>query len=142
MADLPEPVDITASVSRPASTASIASRWPGRSAAKPNASRATRSIRSSVRATVAGGLPQPASPRTASRPPGAPGRRRRRGGRRPLGVELPGGDRGAHVLGLLAVDRAVLELDHGVLALAAETFEVVALAGPQRALDELILDPG
>src|SRR4029078_11854152 len=41
----------------------------------------------------------------------------------------------------LAVDRAVLELDHGVLALAAETFEVVALAGPQRALDELILAP-
>src|SRR3954467_10968728 len=44
MADLPEPVDITARVSRPASVLSIASRCPGRSASKPIASRATRSI--------------------------------------------------------------------------------------------------
>src|SRR3954451_13381460 len=44
MADLPEPVDITTSVSRPARTDSIASRCPGRSASKPNVSRATCSI--------------------------------------------------------------------------------------------------
>src|SRR3954451_8228282 len=44
MADLPEPVDMTARVSWPASRLSIASRWPGRSASKPIASRATRSI--------------------------------------------------------------------------------------------------
>src|SRR3954453_19142053 len=48
MADLPEPVDMTTSVSRPASTDSIASRWPGRSASKPKASRAARSMRSST----------------------------------------------------------------------------------------------
>src|SRR5215210_6538085 len=54
MADLPEPVDITASVSRPASVLSIASRWPGRSASKPIASRATRSIGSLRRATRTG----------------------------------------------------------------------------------------
>src|SRR3954453_7783569 len=44
MADLPEPVDMTTSVSRPARTASIASRCPGRSASKPKVSRATTSI--------------------------------------------------------------------------------------------------
>jgi hypothetical protein len=54
MADLPEPVDITASVSRLASVLSIASRWPGRSASKPIASRATRSIRSPARGTRTG----------------------------------------------------------------------------------------
>src|SRR3954452_14455763 len=56
MADLPDPVDMTASVSRPARTASIASRCPGRRASKPNASRATRSIRS-VGAAIAAGIP-------------------------------------------------------------------------------------
>ena len=45
-----------------------------------------------------------------------------------------------HVLRLGAVDAAVLELDHGVLALAAEALEVVALARAQRALHELVLD--
>jgi hypothetical protein len=39
---------MTTSVSRPDRTDSIASRWPGRSDAKPNASRATRSIRPST----------------------------------------------------------------------------------------------
>src|SRR5918995_299118 len=99
MADLPEPVDITATVSRPSSTDSIASRWPGRSASKPNASRAA------------------------------------------LGVQLPGGDRGRHLLGLLAIGRAVLELDHGVLALAGQALEIVALPGAPRALDDLVRDP-
>src|SRR3954467_4581566 len=37
---------MTASVSRPRSALSIASRWPGRSSVKPIASRATRAIRS------------------------------------------------------------------------------------------------
>src|SRR3954470_14164414 len=44
MADLPEPVDITHSVSRPASTLSTPSRWPGRSVRKPKCSFASRSI--------------------------------------------------------------------------------------------------
>src|SRR5215212_1958943 len=39
---------MTTSVSRPAATASIASRWPARSRSKPKASRATRSIRSGI----------------------------------------------------------------------------------------------
>src|SRR4051795_2769524 len=44
MADLPAPVDMTASTSRPSKTAEMASACPGRSSEKPNASRATRSI--------------------------------------------------------------------------------------------------
>src|SRR3954469_20335838 len=44
MADFPAPVDMTASTSRPSNAAAIASACPGRSAEKPNASRATRSI--------------------------------------------------------------------------------------------------
>src|SRR3954464_5956475 len=44
MADLPAPVDMTASTSRPSNTAEMASTCPGRSSEKPNASRATRSI--------------------------------------------------------------------------------------------------
>src|SRR5262245_5510892 len=65
MADLPAPVDITTSTSRPASTASIASSCPGRSASKPNASRATRSIRdSSPRRPRVTGMDQPWSHRT------------------------------------------------------------------------------
>src|SRR4051795_7089184 len=44
MADLPEPVDITHSVSRPASTLSTPSRCPGRSVRKPKCSFASRSI--------------------------------------------------------------------------------------------------
>src|SRR3954452_12386239 len=67
MADLPEPVDITARVSRPASALSIASRWPGRSDSKPIASRATRSIRSMrPRRGTRSGLPRGAC-RLASR---------------------------------------------------------------------------
>src|SRR3954451_22452964 len=45
MADLPAPVDMTTSVSRPARTDSIASCCPGRRASKPKVSRATFSIR-------------------------------------------------------------------------------------------------
>src|SRR3954452_7791381 len=64
MADLPAPVDITTSVSRPASTASIASRCPGRNSEKPNASRATRSILdSSARRPRVTGMDQPWSGR-------------------------------------------------------------------------------
>src|SRR3954467_8634114 len=64
MADLPAPVDITTSVSRPASTASIASRCPGRNSEKPNASRATRSIfDSSARSPRVTGMDQPWSGR-------------------------------------------------------------------------------
>src|SRR3954469_6236381 len=64
MADLPAPVDITTSVSRPASTASIASSCPGRNSEKPNASRATRSIRdSSARRPRVTGMDQPWSQR-------------------------------------------------------------------------------
>src|SRR5436309_11742258 len=44
MADLPDPVDITHSVSRPASTLSTPSRWPGRSVRKPKCFFASRSI--------------------------------------------------------------------------------------------------
>src|SRR5829696_7248823 len=43
---------MTTSTSRPASAAAIASRCPGRSASKPNASRATRSIRGSSSARL------------------------------------------------------------------------------------------
>src|SRR3954454_19318719 len=66
MADLPEPVDMTARVSRPASVLSIASRCPGRRASKPIASRATRSIGSvRPRRGTRSGLPR-GSPRLAS----------------------------------------------------------------------------
>src|SRR3954470_235807 len=44
MADFPEPVDMTTSVSRPFRIDSIASRCPGRKVTKPNVSRATESI--------------------------------------------------------------------------------------------------
>src|SRR4051794_41829132 len=44
MADLPAPVDMTTSTSRPSSAAEMASDCPGRNDGKPNASRATRSI--------------------------------------------------------------------------------------------------
>src|SRR6478735_5786119 len=44
MADLPAPVDMTTSTSRPSSAAEMASDCPGRNPGKPNASRATRSI--------------------------------------------------------------------------------------------------
>jgi excinuclease ABC subunit C len=40
MADFPEPVDITHSVSRPPTTASTASSWPGRRSSNPSRSRA------------------------------------------------------------------------------------------------------
>jgi hypothetical protein len=45
MADLPAPVGITASVSRPFVTATSASSWPGRSRLKSNASNAARRTR-------------------------------------------------------------------------------------------------
>src|SRR3954454_7449456 len=51
---------MTSSVSRPASALAIASSWPGRSVAKPKASRATRSIRESPTASR---LPEMASER-------------------------------------------------------------------------------
>src|SRR3954454_16051369 len=64
MADLPAPVDMTTSTSRPSSVASIASRCPGRSSSQPNASRATRSILdSSARAPRVTGMDQPWSGR-------------------------------------------------------------------------------
>jgi hypothetical protein len=56
MADLPEPVDITTSVSRPARMASMASRWPGRSDSYSKVSRATRSI-GSMETAIAATLP-------------------------------------------------------------------------------------
>src|SRR5688500_5422756 len=127
---------MTAIVSRPSSTDAIASRCPGRSASKPNASCATRSIRS----VVATWRWAPRRDARGNRRPARLGRRGRRSRRPPLGVELPGGDRGRHVLGLLAVDRAVLELDHGVLALPAELLRLVPLARAQRALDDLVRD--
>ena len=61
------------------------------------------------------------------------------GGRSALGVQLAGADRLGHVLRLLTVDRAVLELDHRVLALSAQRLERVALAGAQRTLDDLVV---
>src|SRR3954447_3750112 len=48
MADLPYPVDMTASVSQPSSTRSTASPWPGRRCSQPNTSRAARRMRFST----------------------------------------------------------------------------------------------
>src|SRR3954454_934 len=57
MADLPYPVDMTASVSRPSSTLSTASACSGRSSSKPNTSRAARSIRSPAAMRALGSQP-------------------------------------------------------------------------------------
>jgi hypothetical protein len=65
MADLPEPVDMTTSVSRPSSSASIASRWPGRSVSKPNV--LTCDTVDAIRTAIAAGLPGPAQGETRLR---------------------------------------------------------------------------
>src|ERR1051325_6032971 len=57
---------MTASASRRASTASIASRWPGRRASKPNVSRATRSMRSPGITAIAAGIPAAKAEKTRS----------------------------------------------------------------------------
>jgi bifunctional non-homologous end joining protein LigD len=57
-------------------------------------------------------------------------------------VQPAGRDRRGHLLRILAVRGAVLELDRGVLALPGEALEVVALAGPEGPLDLLVLDAG
>ena len=51
-------------------------------------------------------------------------------------------DRRRHVLRVLAVDRAVLELDHRVLPLSAQLLELVATALPERPLHDLVLGTG
>src|SRR3954454_1663079 len=57
-----------------------------------------------------------------------------------VGEELAVPDPGGHVRRLLAVDAAVLELDHRVLPLPAERLEVVALAAAHRPGDQLVVD--
>jgi hypothetical protein len=49
-------------------------------------------------------------------------------------------DSRSHLLRLLAVHGSVLELDHRVLALAAQLLQLVALAAAKRSLDQLVLD--
>lgn len=64
MADLPEPVGITASTSRPARTAAAAASWPGRRSSKPNADSATSRTSpssSSLWADTHPALPRPAT---------------------------------------------------------------------------------
>src|SRR5690349_19776370 len=63
-----------------------------------------------------------------------------RGRRRARLEQLPGADARLHVLGLLAVHAAVLELDDGVLPLPAQPLELVALAPAHGACDQLVLD--
>src|SRR5207302_3526626 len=62
------------------------------------------------------------------------------GSARSLRVQGARSDRLCHLLRFLAVHAPVLELDHGVLALAAQALEVVARSLPQRALHDLVLD--
>jgi hypothetical protein len=80
--------------------------------------------------------------KTASRVPEAPlpsGRRRRVGGAG-LAEQPPRPYPYGHVLGLRVVDTAVLELNHRIDALAAQTLKVVAFASANRPLHELVVD--
>src|SRR6185312_8689310 len=66
----------------------------------------------------------------------------RRFGRHPSRRQRAGADSRGEVLRLLADRRAVIQLDHGQLALAALRLQGVALSAPRWMLDELVLDPG
>ena len=59
-----------------------------------------------------------------------------------LRIERARRDRRRHVLRVLAVHRAVLELDHRVLPLSAQLLELVATALPERPLHDLVLGTG
>src|SRR5262245_61713675 len=54
--------------------------------------------------------------------------------------ELACADPRGHLLGLRAIHAAVLELDHGIDPLAAEAFELVALAAANGSLHDLVVD--